>query len=131
MKSTPRFCPHTGSVFASTGLFGPEGLAFDSAGNLYVANQNSPHLSIKKFTSGGAASLFSNNASLNGTPQFIAFQPTALPEPSCVLLLLGRLGAIMMQRRRNRPTHSPTPVPVHSIIAGSLLLARRKRRSAL
>ena len=30
-----------GSVFATAGLVGPDGLAFDSAGDLFVANQSS------------------------------------------------------------------------------------------
>ncbi len=40
-----------GSVFASTGLSAPNGLAFDSAGNLYAANQTSN--TIRKFSPGG------------------------------------------------------------------------------
>ena len=39
-----------GSVFATTGLNGPIGLAFDSAGNLYAANASNN--TIEKFTPG-------------------------------------------------------------------------------
>ncbi len=47
-----------GSVFASTGLSQPTGLAFDSAGNLYVANYNIN--TIEKFTPNGVGSLFAS-----------------------------------------------------------------------
>lgn len=50
-----------GSVFASTGLNGPTGIAFDGAGNLYVANWNSG--TIEKFDSSGNASLFASGLS--------------------------------------------------------------------
>jgi sugar lactone lactonase YvrE len=50
-------------VFASTalgpGLSSPEGLAFDSAGNLYVAMTWGP--AIEKFTPGGGGSVFATN----------------------------------------------------------------------
>src|SRR5206468_5456282 len=46
-----------GSVFASTGLSNPNGLAFDSTGNLYVANGDS---TIKKFTTAGVGSVFAS-----------------------------------------------------------------------
>ena len=39
-----------GSVFANAGLSQPYGLAFDSAGNLYVANAGNN--TIEKFTTG-------------------------------------------------------------------------------
>jgi DNA-binding beta-propeller fold protein YncE len=41
----------------SSGLFGPNGLAFDSAGNLYVANLNG---TIDKITPEGRMSLFAS-----------------------------------------------------------------------
>ena len=47
-----------GSVFASTGLNNPRGLAFDSAGNLYAANVGNN--TIEKFTSGGVGSVFAS-----------------------------------------------------------------------
>ena len=59
------------SVFASSGLFNPTGLAFDSAGNLYAVNQNSRSSTIEKFTSGGTASVFASSG-LNG-PWGLAF----------------------------------------------------------
>lgn len=45
-----------GSVFASTGLSLPMGLAFDSAGDLYAANLGNE--TIEKFTPDGTASVF-------------------------------------------------------------------------
>ena len=48
-----------GSVFASSGLSGPGGLAFDSAGNLYVASEFSN--TIVKYTPGGVGSVFANS----------------------------------------------------------------------
>ena len=58
-----------GSVFASTGLSTPRGVAFDSAGNLYVAN--SGNNTIEKFTSAGIGSVFAS-AGLNN-PWGLAF----------------------------------------------------------
>ena len=49
------------SVFANSGLNNPEGLAFDTAGNLYVANENDN--SILKYDSSGNASLFASTPS--------------------------------------------------------------------
>ncbi len=46
------------TVFANTGLSNPHGLAFDSAGNLYVANFGDN--TIEKFTPGGVGSVFAS-----------------------------------------------------------------------
>ena len=51
----------TTSVFAS-GLNYPYGMAFDSAGNLYVANALGN--SIEKFTPGGASSVFASGLNI-------------------------------------------------------------------
>ena len=48
----------TPTTFASTGLSGPFGLAFDAAGNLYAANANNS--TIEKFTPGGVGSVFAS-----------------------------------------------------------------------
>ena len=53
-----------GSVFASTGLNEPFGLAFDSAGNLYAANGIGS--TIEKFTPDGTGTLFANGALADG-----------------------------------------------------------------
>ena len=57
------------SVFASTGLSGPYGLAFDASGNLYAANVGND--TIERFTPGGVASVFASTG-LNG-PIGLAF----------------------------------------------------------
>ena len=59
----------TGSVFASTGLSTPRGLAFDSVGNLYAANAGGN--TIEKFTPGGVGSVFASSG-LSG-PLGLAF----------------------------------------------------------
>src|SRR5439155_871834 len=46
------------SVFATNGLNLPRGLAFDAAGNLYVANYGDN--TIEKFTPGGVGSVFAS-----------------------------------------------------------------------
>jgi hypothetical protein len=85
-----------GSTFASTGLSGPVGLAFDGSGNLYAANSNNN--TIEKFTPGGVASTFATTTS---SPRFLAFGPSAVPEPpSLVLMMLGSLGTIAGLARR-------------------------------
>jgi sugar lactone lactonase YvrE len=59
----------TVTTFVSNGLSEPEGLAFDTAGNLYVANYNSN--TISELTPAGAASTFVSSG-LNG-PAGLAF----------------------------------------------------------
>lgn len=58
-----------GSVFASSGLNGPDQLAFDEAGNLYVANFNSS--TVEEFTPGGVGSQFASVGLTN--PNGLAF----------------------------------------------------------
>jgi sugar lactone lactonase YvrE len=48
----------TSSVFASSGLDDPSGLAFDAAGNLYVANADDG--TVEKFTPNGVGTLFAS-----------------------------------------------------------------------
>jgi DNA-binding beta-propeller fold protein YncE len=90
-----------GSVFADTGLSGPAGLAFDSAGNLYVANSNNG--TIEKFTPQGVGSIFANV----DTPTFIAIVPEpstwmmfGLAFPALLTLCAGRKSNGERQRRR-------------------------------
>lgn len=88
-----RFTPSgTASVFATTGLSGPRGHAFDAGGNLDAANGNN---TIERFTPGGAASMFTS--SRLSSPGFLAFEPVVVPTPvpepaSTALLALGAAG---------------------------------------
>ena len=77
---------------ANTALSSPTGLAFDSAGNLFVANHGNN--TIEMFTSAGVGSLFANSG-LSG-PQYIAFQ---VPEPSSFALLALGLPTLLARRR--------------------------------
>ena len=60
-NSIAKFTPGggAGSVFANSGLSGPFGIAFDSAGNLYAANYFAN--TIEKFTPGGIGSVFASS----------------------------------------------------------------------
>jgi sugar lactone lactonase YvrE len=58
-----------GSIFANAGLDHPQGLAFDSAGNLYAANAVGGG-TVEKFTPGGVGSLFATGLSY---PTSLAF----------------------------------------------------------
>ncbi len=84
------------STFAS-GLVYPTGLAFDSAGNLFMTDNNLD--SIYEFTPGGAQSLFASG--LSG-PSYLAFQGVTLPvpEPSALGLLAVAATGLLVRRRR-------------------------------
>jgi sugar lactone lactonase YvrE len=63
-----------GSLFANTGFqTQPEGLAFDGAGNLYVANVNSSASTIEKFTPAGVGSTFATASTGANRPLGLAF----------------------------------------------------------
>jgi hypothetical protein len=79
-----RFTPGgVGSLFASTGSHSPAGIAFDGAGNLYVTNTDDG--SIDRYTPGGPGSPFNDGAL--GPANFLAFQPTSIPEPASITML--------------------------------------------
>ena len=131
-----------GSIGSSTNLSSPRQPAFDSSGNIYVANYNSRNISkfdssgvfqnyigsnltyieslgvgsdgyiyasgsglINKFDTSGNL-IFSWNNPGSGTP-FLAFAPTAVPEPSTYALGLiasGALAAIAKRRKSRKIT---------------------------
>jgi PEP-CTERM motif len=69
-------------------------LAFDSAGNLYVAPY--PNYTIEEFTPAGVGSVFANTGSI--LPNFLAIEQ--VPEPSAsALLALGLTGLLVLRRR--------------------------------
>ena len=81
------------SLFTTSGLDGPVGLAFDSNGNLYCANAYNG--TITKYDSHGNESLFATDSYLNS----IAIQP--VPEPATWLLgAVGQLFLLAVSRRR-------------------------------
>ena len=77
------------STFAS-GFNYPQGLAFDSAGNLFVSDSGS----IIEITPGGVRSTFASGVSYSSWD--LAFQGETLPvpEPSSWLLLMSGIGAL-------------------------------------
>jgi PEP-CTERM motif len=82
----------TPGTFAS-GLGGPVGLAFNSAGDLFEADVFSG--SLNEFTPGGTQNTFASG--LN-RPVALAFQP--VPEPSVFGLLAVGASALFIHRRR-------------------------------
>ena len=75
-----------GSVFASFRLAQPVGLAFDSGGDLYAADQFAGR--IEKMDSNGNASVFASGMNI---PYFIAVQ---IPEPATWSLLTLGIGVL-------------------------------------
>jgi len=77
----------------------PEGLAFNSAGDLFVANQLGND--IIEFTPGGVGSIFASGLA---NPIALAFQGETLPvpEPSALGLLAFGVFGITLLRRRQR-----------------------------
>ena len=81
-----------GSSYITTGVDGPQELAFDSNGNLYCANAF--NYTITKYSPQGTYSLFATDTYLDG----IAIGP--VPEPSA--LWIGALGGILLAVARRR-----------------------------
>ena len=86
-------------VFASAGLDGPQGLAFDYSGNLYVANRFVN--TIRKFSSTGTDLGVFAGTGANILSSGLAFAP--IPEPSTIVLAgFGLVGLIAWRVRRRR-----------------------------
>jgi sugar lactone lactonase YvrE len=83
----------------NSNLSGPAGLAFDSSGNLYAANYNNN--SISKFNSTGT---FLTSWSTGSNPNYLAFKPVTVPEPSTYALATIATGvmAYLARRRKSR-----------------------------
>ncbi len=96
--STGGVLSSTSTVFANTGLSNPYGLAFDNTGNLFVSNNGNG--SIAEFTStGGVLSSTPTTFSSNRlTAGFLAFGPSAVPEPSTAILMA--IGGVSFALRR-------------------------------
>jgi MYXO-CTERM domain-containing protein len=88
------------TVFASSGLDIPFGLAFDSAGYLYVANFDRGTSNIEKFTPDGLS--HTNFANIVNNPRFLAFD--AAPEPPTFVLAALAAGIVGLVARRRRQT---------------------------
>ncbi len=84
-----------GTVFANSGLDNPQGMAFDSAGNLYVANLGNG--TIEEFNTNGVGTVFASGLD---RPVGLAIQ---VPEPSARTLLAVSLIALLpLSRRRSQ-----------------------------
>ncbi|HEV3299447.1 MAG TPA: NHL repeat-containing protein [Planctomycetaceae bacterium] len=98
-----------GSQFAS-GLTDPIGLAFNSSGNLFVAQggYGAPGTgTIDEFTPGGVESFFSTLPLSDGRGlYYMAFEPTPTPEPTTITMLVSGFltagGFGLVRRRRGR-----------------------------
>jgi hypothetical protein len=102
---------------ASTTLNGPQYLAFDNAGNLWVTNYNpstneSLLVEIAALATGNVIPLFSST--ISGRPRGVAITPktTATPSPSSV-----RPNATASPSPSPSSSTSPTPVPALMVIA--------------
>ncbi len=101
------------SNLATTLSSGPKGLVFDG-GILYAAQPNEDKIST--ITLAGIASTFGTG--LNG-PRYLAIQPSAVPEPSSIVMLgLGLIGSLAFVRRRAKRTFT----------ACTATIGRRSRR---
>ena len=133
-----------GSVFASSGLNGPSGLAFDSAGNLYAANYGDN--TVEKFTS-GVGSVFASSG-LNSV-YGLAFDSTGnlyaanSGDNTIEMFTPGGVGSVFASSDLNNPqflaftndagvplplaNQVPEPASASLIGLGALLLAVRRR----
>jgi hypothetical protein len=101
-----RFTPGGSESTFAPNLYQPEGIRFDNAGNLFVAeggNTGAPGTKVLEFTAGGMQSTFASG--LDG-PTDIIFEPSisAVPEPTTWLLgALATLALVAAHLRTYRP----------------------------
>jgi DNA-binding beta-propeller fold protein YncE len=106
------------SIFASTGLDSPEGLAFDSAGNLYVANAD--YNTIEKFGTNSVGSVFASTGM--DSPKGLAFDSAGnlyVAEPlSNTIEEFGTngVGSVFASTGLDDPTFIATQVPETSTL---------------
>ena len=86
------------ATFANSNLSGPRGLAFDTSGNLYAAN--SDNRTISKFDSSGTFLTSWSTGIL--TPEYLAFKPVSVPEPSTYALATIATGVMAYLARRRK-----------------------------
>jgi DNA-binding beta-propeller fold protein YncE len=77
-----------GTVFASSGLNNPQGMAFDNSGNLYVANGGNN--TIEEFNSSGVGKVFASSGV--NQPFGLAIQ---VPEPSTWAMVAMGIGTLL------------------------------------
>ena len=76
----------------------PVGLAFDTSGNLYAANSNDK--TISKFNSSGT--FLTSWSTGSAKPQFLAFKPVSVPEPSTYAMAAIATGVMAAVARRRK-----------------------------
>ena len=95
------------TVFTASNLSSPHGIAFDSSGNLYAANNTGD--TISKFDSSGSF-LFSFNTPSGTNPGFLTIggsggaPPPAVPEPGAVafgIIAVGSVLGLVARKRRS------------------------------
>ena len=86
------------ATFASTNLANPVGLAFDSSGNLYAANET--NRTISKFSSSGT--FLTSWSTGSSKPVYLAFKPVTVPEPSTYALATIATGVMAYLARRRK-----------------------------
>ena len=95
-----KFSPDGTQTIFATGLIAPTGLAFDSLGNLFVADNASGD--IYEYTPDGSRSVFASG--LND-PFALAFHQSGIlfvPEPTVLGLLVIGVTALLIRRLPNR-----------------------------
>jgi DNA-binding beta-propeller fold protein YncE len=89
------------ATFISTGLSTPVGLALDFSGHLFVVNNSTGLVGEYNATSGALINSAFINTGAGSGPEFVAFAPLAVPEPSSLAMIgVAAFGAAVRLRRR-------------------------------